>query len=132
MDSSYLYFPDLSQAISFPTDGTLSRTLLNNDSIKVVLFGFDSDQELSEHTASMPAILQFVSGEAAVKLADDWVQARPGSFVYMPAGLNHAIRTKTPVVMLLVLLKSAAPSIAGPDRGATSPKGEQRPTNATS
>jgi hypothetical protein len=32
-------------------------------------------------------------------------QARPGTWVHMPTGLRHSIQAKTPVVMLLLLLK---------------------------
>ena len=110
MEIDYTFLQNLASEVELPRDGTLSRTLVNTDHVKVVLFGFAAGQELSEHTASMPAVLQFLSGEAAVKLDKDWVEAQAGSFVHMPAGLNHAIRTKTPVVMLLLLLKSGAVS----------------------
>jgi hypothetical protein len=33
------------------------------------------------------------------------VEAKPGTWVHMPAGLRHGIQAKTPVVMLLLLLK---------------------------
>jgi quercetin dioxygenase-like cupin family protein len=53
----------------------------------------------------MPAVLQFVSGEAAVKLGEDWVDTAAGSLIHMPSGLTHAIRATTAVIMLLILLK---------------------------
>jgi len=105
MADSYTFLEDLAREVESPRDGTLSRTLLNDDRVKVVLFGFSAGQELSEHTATMPAVLQFISGEAAVKLGSNWHEARAGSFVHMPAGLPHAIRTKAPTVMLLILVK---------------------------
>ena len=36
---------------------------------------------------------------------DDVQDAQAGTWVHMPANLKHSIRAKTPVVMLLVLLK---------------------------
>ena len=48
---------DLAAELEIPQDGTLSRVLYKDDNIRLVLFGFDTDQELTEHTASMPAIL---------------------------------------------------------------------------
>jgi len=45
-----------------PGKGILSRTLFNDDRLKVVGFGFAQGEELSEHTASMPAILLFLQG----------------------------------------------------------------------
>jgi quercetin dioxygenase-like cupin family protein len=69
------------------------------------LFGFGQGEELSEHTASMPAVLQILQGEATVTLGDDHYEAKPATWVHMPAGLKHSIQAKTPVVMLLLLLK---------------------------
>jgi hypothetical protein len=44
-------------------------------------------------------------GEARLTLGDDTVEARPGAWVHMANGLRHSIRAKTPVVMLLLLVK---------------------------
>jgi len=88
-----------------PPDGTLSRTLHHDERLKVVLFGFAKGQELSEHTASTPAVMHFLKGEAAVTLGDDEIEVGPGAWIHMTAGLRHSIRTRTPVVMLLFLMK---------------------------
>ena len=61
--------------------------------------------ELSEHTASMPAILHFIQGEATLTLGDETVEAERGTWIHMPPELKHSVRTKTSVVMLLLLLK---------------------------
>ena len=50
-------------------------------------------------------MLFFVKGEATVGLGDDVKEAQAGTWVHMPAGHKHSIKAKTPVVMLLVLLK---------------------------
>ncbi len=90
-----------------PTDGILTRKLYEADHVKAVLFTFAPGQELSEHTASMPAMLYFIRGEADVTLNDDRISAAPGSFIHMDAHLKHAIRAKTDVTMLLILFRSA-------------------------
>jgi quercetin dioxygenase-like cupin family protein len=81
----------------------LSRTLFNDDRLKTVIFDFAQGEELSEHTASMPAILQMIQGEATVTLGDAKHEATPGTWVHMPTGQRHSIQAKTPVVMLLLL-----------------------------
>ncbi len=53
----------------------------------------------------MPAVMHFLQGEAKLTLGDDSVEATPGTWVHMPTGLRHSIQAKTPVVMLLLLLK---------------------------
>jgi len=88
-----------------PSDGILTRTLCQTDDCKAVLFIFAPGQELSEHTASMPAILHVLAGEARIRLGDDTIEARPGSWMHMPAGMKHAVRAISRVVMLLTLIK---------------------------
>jgi quercetin dioxygenase-like cupin family protein len=105
MTTAYTHILDLAKEAQPPDKGILSRTLFNDDRLKTVIFGFAPGEELSEHTASMPAVLQFLQGEAKLTLGDDAVQAKPGTWVHMAKGLRHSIQAKTPVVMLLMLLK---------------------------
>jgi quercetin dioxygenase-like cupin family protein len=105
MTTTYTHFSDLTQQIQPPDKGILSRTLFNDDRLKVVGFGFAQGEELSEHTASIPAVLHFLRGEATVTLGDDRHEVKAGTWVHMPTGLRHSVQTRTPVVMLLMLMK---------------------------
>jgi quercetin dioxygenase-like cupin family protein len=109
MTTPYTLLTDLAHQVEMPADGTLSRTIYQDERLKVVLFGFSAGQELSEHTASTPAIMHFLTGESDVTLGPDKLVANAGTWIHMPPQLPHSIRTKTPVVMLLSLLKNAAP-----------------------
>ncbi|WP_299644786.1 cupin domain-containing protein [uncultured Chloroflexus sp.] len=95
----------LIEQVSIPEDGTISRTIYQDETIKAVLFGFAAGQALSEHTAAMPAILHFVQGEARVTLGQEVIDAKPNTWVHMPAHLPHSIQARTPVIMLLLLLR---------------------------
>ena len=108
MTIPYTMLTDLAHSIEMPADGTLSRTLFQDERLKVVLFSFSAGQELSEHTASTPAVMHFLSGESDVTLGPDRVSASTGTWIHMAAQLPHSIRTRTPVVMLLSLCKSSA------------------------
>jgi quercetin dioxygenase-like cupin family protein len=108
MNSTYTYIADLAKQVNIPVDGILSRTLHDDEQVKAVLFGFGAGQELSEHTASMPAILHILQGEAHLTLGDDSLEAEAGAWVHMPPELRHGVHAKTPVVMLLLLIKPAA------------------------
>ncbi len=110
--SEYAYLANLRAEVSIPKDGILSRTLFADDRLKVVLFGFDAGQELSEHTAAMPAVIHVLDGEAEILLGDDLHDARAGTWIHMPAGLRHAVRARTPLIMLLLLLRPADTSAA--------------------
>lgn len=109
MTTTYTHFSDLVKEAQPPANGILSRTLYNDERVKAVLFGFGQGEELSEHTASMPAVLHFLQGEANLTLGDDTLDAKPGTWVHMPTGLRHSIQAKSPVVMLLLLMKESRP-----------------------
>jgi quercetin dioxygenase-like cupin family protein len=106
MATNYAFFPELLSEVEIPAKGILSRTLLNDERVRIVLFGFAQGEELSAHTAPVPAVLYFLKGEARVKLGEDALEARAGSLAHMAANLPHGILAKTPLVMLLVMAKS--------------------------
>lgn len=95
----------LAQLPEIAPDSIVSRTVFTSDQVKVTLFGFAAGQELSEHTASKPAVLHFLQGDARLTLGDFETTAKPGAWVHMPANLPHSIYAETPVVMLLYLLQ---------------------------
>ena len=105
MSVDYRFYPSLETETPIPENGILSRTLYNDDQVKLVLFGFAAGQELSAHTAPMAASLQFVSGEAKLTLGEDVREVKAGAFVFMPPQLPHGILARTPLVMLLATYK---------------------------
>lgn len=99
-------FTDLTAELAIPADGTLSRVLYKDDSIRVVGFAFDEGQELTEHTATVPAIVQVIRGRLRVTLGDRVVEAVPGTWIHMPAKLAHGMLALGPTVMLLTMIRS--------------------------
>jgi len=105
MNDSSTYLDSLLEEIEVPGDGILSRVILKNSAVNVTLFGFSAGQELSEHTAATPAIIQILRGEAKLTIGGEEKNAGPGAWLYMPARVPHSLVAETPVVMLLLLLK---------------------------
>ena len=103
----YLLVPNVLEAIQPPEEGILSHTLHNDDGIKIILFAFAPGQELTAHTAPMPATIHFLRGEATVTLGPDTQEVRAGALIHMQPKLMHGIVAKTPMMMLLYLLKAA-------------------------
>jgi quercetin dioxygenase-like cupin family protein len=111
MISPYAFIADLKQQIpEIPADSIVSRTIHSDHDVKMVLFGFAAGQELSEHTAAMPAMLYFVQGKADLTLGKEALNAQAGTWAHMSPHLPHSIVAKTPVVMLLLLFKSSSVS----------------------
>ena len=103
----YTLYRDLASEAQVPENGILSRTLHNDDHVKIVIFGFAPGQELSAHTAPMAASLYFVQGEAQLTLGADVEEVKAGALVHMRPQLTHGILARTAVVMLLTMYKQA-------------------------
>jgi quercetin dioxygenase-like cupin family protein len=109
MEHKYAIVDHLTSLIPEISEGSIiSRTFYEDEHAKFILFGFAAGQELSEHTASVPAALYFLQGQAELTLGTDAHHADPGTFVQMQARLPHTILAKTPVWMLLIMNKAAA------------------------
>jgi quercetin dioxygenase-like cupin family protein len=108
MTKNYTYFENIVTSVdSIPTDSIVSRTIHVDDQIKASIFGFAPGQELSEHTASVPAIIQILQGTCTLTLGEDTYTAGPGSWVHIEANTKHALKAITPMHMLLIMLPKA-------------------------
>ena len=105
MDTNYLFSPDLIQEVEIPKNGILSRTLYNDSQMKVLVFGFDTGQELSKHTASSAAMIHILKGDATLTLGGDVKEVCAGAWAHMAPRLEHAVYAKTPVIMLLTMMQ---------------------------
>jgi len=105
--SNYTVVDNLAASVEIPKDGTLSRTIHQDNRLKVVLFGFAGGQELSQHTASVPAMIQIVQGDVRFTFDGDERELSAGSWAYMEANLPHAVYARTDAVMILTMLTGA-------------------------
>ncbi|MCB1126542.1 MAG: cupin domain-containing protein, partial [Verrucomicrobiae bacterium] len=84
-----------------------SRTLLDTGNLRLVLFGFDAGQELTEHTSPHHAVIQVLSGSCEFQLAGRPHPLKAGDVLHMPPGLPHAVKATERFSMLLTLGKLA-------------------------
>ena len=102
---THTYFPNLSETVSsIPQESIVSRTIYRGDGLKAIVFAFAPGQELSEHTASVPAVIQIIEGECELTVGESRYEASAGAWVQMPAKMPHSLYAKTPVKMLLIML----------------------------
>jgi quercetin dioxygenase-like cupin family protein len=95
----------LAQELTSTESGKQNVELLDNTKIKAILFSFATGSGLAEHVAPLDATLQIISGEAAITVGEESVDAIPGTWIQMTAKTPHSITARTPVILLLTLLK---------------------------
>lgn len=105
VSTGYTVINNLAELIeNIQSDSITSRTFYKSDRLKAIVFGFDTGQELSEHTSSQAAIIQIVQGEATITVGDDKHELNAGSWLHMQPRLKHSVYAKTPLIMLLLML----------------------------
>lgn len=98
------YINNLAELIEYSPNSTVSKTLMRAEGVNVVLFSFDSGEELSEHTAAMPVIVQALEGEIEITADGKTVKLLPGGMVHFSTRLPHAVKALTPAKMVLYML----------------------------
>jgi quercetin dioxygenase-like cupin family protein len=102
-DPSFTVLENLLDEVEIPENGTLSRVVFNADGLRVVLFAFDTGEQLTDHSATVPAVVQVIKGRLEMTLGDQKMEIDPGSWVHMDAHLIHALVALEPSVVVLTL-----------------------------
>jgi quercetin dioxygenase-like cupin family protein len=97
---------DLVALVEVAPESIVSRTVLKAEGARVVLFAFDVGQELSEHTAAVPILLQALDGRLRVGADGQHVELVPGGLVHIGARVPHEILALEPSRMALTMLDS--------------------------
>lgn len=98
------HIADLALLIEVAPESTVSRTALRAEGARVVLFSFDAGQELTEHTAAVPILLQVLDGRLQVGADGRRVELAPGGLVHIGARVPHEILALEPSRMALTML----------------------------
>jgi len=94
----------LGDLIEVATDSTVSRTVLRAEGARVVLFAFDAGQELTEHTAAVPVLIQVLDGRLRIGAQGEQVELLPGALVHLGTRVAHEVHALEPTRMVLVML----------------------------
>ena len=97
-------FDDVRAEVEIPRDGTTSRKLYEDERLRLVIFGFDAGQELTEHTSSAEVIVQVVSGRITLTVEGVEQAMVPASWLVLAPRRPHSLRADEPSVVLLTLV----------------------------
>lgn len=103
-DQPFAHVEDLASLVDISTEATVSRTVLKEEGVRLVLFSFDAGQELSEHTAAVPVLLQVLDGRLSVSSGGSTVELVPGGVVHLRSRAPHSVVALESSRMLLTML----------------------------
>lgn len=89
------------------SEATTSRTVVSNDAARVVVFAMDAGQELTDHSAARPVVVQVIEGRLTFTVAGQSHDLDAGDVVYLAPGERHAVLALTPCRFVLVLVTAA-------------------------
>ncbi|WP_243386796.1 cupin domain-containing protein [Bifidobacterium primatium] len=99
------FIDDLRSMVEVQPESTVSRTVMQVEGANVVLFSFDKGQELSEHTAAMPVLVQCLEGRLRITGGGKTVDLTPGGILHFPTRLPHAVYAEEPSKMMLIMMR---------------------------
>ncbi|MCX7523005.1 cupin domain-containing protein [Microbacterium sp. STN6] len=80
------------------------KRVLDGFGARVVLLAFAAGQELREHSAPVPILVQTLAGRVAFEVDGAETELAAGGIVNVAAGVRHAVRALEPSHVLLTLL----------------------------
>ena len=101
------FIDNLATQIEYATNSTVSKTILKAEGVNVVLFSFDAGEELSEHTAAMPVIVQALEGELEIVADGKTVTLTPGGMAHFSTRLPHAVKAVKRSKMVLYMMPNS-------------------------
>lgn len=94
----------LGALVTYQKGQIVSRTLVQNRSVSLTLFAFDTGEEISAHESKGDAMVQVLDGTAKITIGDGEYQLSGGETIVMPAGVPHALEAVEPFKMLLTVV----------------------------
>lgn len=81
-----------------------ASTVLDEPSAKIVAFEFAEGDELHEHAAHHPVLIEVRRGRAELVVPDRTIDLRPGMVLHLTALLRHSVRALEPTTLTVTML----------------------------
>lgn len=94
----------LAEAAQTSPAGIVSRTVLQTEGLRVVLFAFAEGQELTSHTSRRRALVQILDGTGEFFFGGHWHPLAAGALLHLPPDHPHAVRAHAGAFSMLLTL----------------------------
>lgn len=82
----------------------VSKTLVQNESVSLTLFGFDAGEEISTHKSNGDAMVTVLEGTGKFTIGGEEFIVNEGETIVMPATVPHAVEGVTKMKMFLAVI----------------------------
>jgi quercetin dioxygenase-like cupin family protein len=99
---------DLVSEVPVTPSATTSRVVVANDALRMVVFAFDTGEQLTEHTSTMAVVVQVLRGALRFEVAGASHDLAAGDVVYLAPNEVHALEAAEPSLVSLVMVRPPA------------------------
>jgi len=97
--------PHLAETVTYDPDRRTSTVAFTAEGVRAVVFAFSAGQELTEHRAPAPILLQALEGELRITAEGREVVLAPGGILHLASGVPHSVTADVDGKLLLCILK---------------------------
>lgn len=94
----------LKDQVSYQEGQIVSKTLVQNEAVRITLFAFDKGEEISTHESGGDAFVTCLDGTGEITIDGVKYELHEGESIVMPAKHPHAVYGKEQYKMLLVVV----------------------------
>ena len=94
----------LKDQVEYQDGQVVSKTLAQNEHVRVTLFSFDKGEEISTHESGGDAFVTCLDGVGKVTIDGEEYILKEGDSIVMPAKHPHAVYGQEQFKMLLVVI----------------------------
>lgn len=97
---------DLRQLAQFQAEGPFVQILSDVGTVRLVLFTFQTGQQLKEHRTSSQLFVQVLRGSVKVTTTGNSTKLQAGMILQIEANVPHSVTAATDAVMVLTMTPS--------------------------
>ena len=90
--------------VSYLSGQIVSKTLAQNEQVRLTLFAFDEVEEISTHESSGDALVLVLDGQGQITIDGEKFDLKTGDSILMPAGHPHAVYGLKRFKMFLIVV----------------------------
>ena len=94
----------LKDLVDYQKGQIVSKTLVQNDAMRMTLFSFEQGEEISTHASGGDAMVTVLEGTGRFTVGGEVFLLNDGETLIMPKGIPHAVYGQEQFKMLLVVV----------------------------